>query len=400
MRVLSSLVRGLWQDCLELLALPWLVFIAYGARFRHRPVQVGLGPEPLLNNVSHAEALRRQGYSAETFVVTTYFITREFDHDFSSLGGLQRSLHCFRFAVRRYQMLYLYFNGGPLLETRWLWRWEPFLLSLARVKVVMLHYGGDIQEMSRCRNPRYKHALSQDYPSHRFRRARIAAQIDLWTRWADHIVAGCDAVDYLYHWDTLVPWHLSIDESRWDLPPVSEGPLRVLHAPNHRAIKGTATVIEAVERLRSQGRDIELVLLERVSNEEVRRVMATVDVVVDQLVIGWYGLFALEGMAARRAVLGYLNPEWIDLYGTHDLPMLNCRTVDEVASCLEGLTREAIRALGTRGREYVERRHSLAVIGEMFARINSGLGIRPSAGLPPDAPGRSASVALRAAYPG
>ena len=35
--------------------------------------------------------------------------------------------------------------------------------------------------------------------------------IDRWTTHSDHVISGCDWVDYMHHWDTLMSAHFSID---------------------------------------------------------------------------------------------------------------------------------------------------------------------------------------------
>ena len=137
-------------------------------------------------------------------------------------------------------------------------------------------YGGDVQEMSRSPNLLFKHALAQDYPLHRLRRSDIARRIDLWTQQADHVISGCEWVDYMYHWDTLMLGHFSIDTQRWAplagaAPAGASRPLRILHAPNHRAIKGSQFFIQAVDELRHEGLPLELVILERVPNNRCAR---------------------------------------------------------------------------------------------------------------------------------
>lgn len=61
-------LRALWIILLPLLIFP-LFFLALLSRFVKKPVDIGLGPHPLINNVYHKTALERRGYSAETSVV-------------------------------------------------------------------------------------------------------------------------------------------------------------------------------------------------------------------------------------------------------------------------------------------------------------------------------------------
>ncbi len=398
---------------LALLLAPLLFFIAFLCRFCKKSRDVGLGPEPLINNVYHKKALELCGYSAETFVSEVYFITDQFDIRadklfpanllLRTLGArwssryiyLLRYVYLFVLALRRYRCLYIYFNGGPLglLGARFgielLRKMEPFLYKLARVRVVVLPYGNDVQEMSRSPNPLFKHAVAQDYPGHRSRRQTVADQVDRWTKHADHIISGCEWVDYMYHWDTLMLAHFSIDVDLWKpvgQPPAgSSAKLRILHAPNHRAIKGSQYFINAVGELIAEGLDVELVLVEHLPNDEVRKIMASVDIVADQLIIGWYAMFALEAMAMEKPVLCYLRGDLKQLYmvagliAPDEIPIINCTplTVKEVIRDL-ATNRGKLPEIGRRSREYVIKHHSTQAVGQVFDAINRSIGIRPS----------------------
>jgi glycosyltransferase involved in cell wall biosynthesis len=234
--------------------------------------------------------------------------------------------------------------------------------------------------------------MAVDYPEHRFRRKRIASKIDLWTKYADHVISGCEWVDYMYYWDTLMLAHFSIDTDIWkpaephETPsPARVGKLKILHAPNHRAIKGTQYFLDAVEELRKEGLEIELNLLERVPNEEVKRAMASVDLVADQLIIGWYAMFALEGMAMEKPVLCYLREDLKELYvasgliAADEIPIIDCSpaTVKESIRNL-ALHRDKLPEIGKRSREYVIKHHSTQAVGRIFDDINRRIGLEPS----------------------
>jgi hypothetical protein len=208
---MKTWLRACAQSLFELFLTPLLLLTALVARFIPKRIDVGLGPEPIISHVYHKQAFQHYGYSAETFALSVFYITSEFDvrADQFLSGRLPGSkylgyLYLIALTLLRYRVLYFYFNGGVLGFSQWLWRLEPWFYKLANVKVVVMPYGSDVQEMSRSSNLLYKHAISRDYPRHRFNRQRIATKIDLWTRHANHIIAGCDWVDYMYHWDTLM----------------------------------------------------------------------------------------------------------------------------------------------------------------------------------------------------
>ena len=397
--MIKTTLRSSALYLLEMALLPILILVSILGRFSKKRIDVGLGPEPLINNVYHKMALQQYGYSAQTFVSDIYFITDKFDvrgdrllptrYRFLRLSFVY--LYLFIASLFRYKCIYIYFNGGPLGFGRLLWRIEPLLYKLAKVKMVVMPYGGDVQDLSRSPNLLFKNAMAVDYPEHRFRRKRIASKVDLWTKYADHVISGCEWVDYTYYWDTLMLAHFSIDTEAWrpvvqeSEDPPSQRALRILHAPNHRTIKGTQYFLDAVKELKEEGLEIELILLERVPNDEVRRVMASADFVADQLIVGWYAMFSIEAMAMGKPVLCYLREDLKDLYTAvglvtaDEIPIINCSpsTVKETIKNLV-LNRERLLEIGSRSREFVVKHHSIEAVGKIFDDINRSLGLKPS----------------------
>lgn len=378
----------------EALQLPILLVLALASRLARRPVDVGLGPVPMINNIYHKQALQQQGYSAETFVDSLYFITDEFDRKFIPrhrvVRVLVKILHLtFLAALFRYRCLYLYFIGGPLGATVLLWRFEPQLLRVAGIRTVVMPYGADVQDLTRAPNLMFRHVMGQDYPSFRHVRKNVATKIDLWSSQANHVISGCDWVDYMHFWHTLMLGHFSINTRLWNPTstsiPSQPRPFRVLHAPNHKKIKGSAFFVKAVEELRTEGRDIELVLVQKRPNHEIRALMADVDVVADQLIIGWYAMFAIEAMAMAKPVLCYLREDLKRLYidaglvEESEIPLIQC-TPATVTATLRRLMddREALAEAARRGPDYVQRHHSTESVGHVFAAINRSIGLLPS----------------------
>ncbi|MBN1943424.1 MAG: glycosyltransferase, partial [Phycisphaerae bacterium] len=225
---------------------------------------------------------------------------------------------------------------------------------------------------------------------------RIAAMVDLWSRRADHVTAGCDWVDYQTRWDTLMLAHFSIDPDalrkglepqlrEYEAAPNDDArPLRVVHASNHQMVKGTAALRRAVENLRQEGCPIELIEFYRTDHETVLREMALADVVADQFVVGWYAMFCLEALSLGKPVLCYLRRDLIDLYTyaglvePGEIPILNT-DVSSIESRLRELSRDRsqLRAVGSAGLSYVRKHHSTEAVGRVFDGINRSLGLEP-----------------------
>lgn len=389
---MMRLIKNLTLIFFELSWLPVLITLSIFARVWPKNMVVGLGPEPLINNIYHARALRKSGWSAETFVDSLYFITKDFDikliYRNRFLSRLARLIFLpFIFCIFRYKVLYIYFNGGGLYASRVIWIVEPLLYRIAGLKVVVMPYGGDVQDMQKCPNLSFKYAVDKDYPNHFRRRYIIRAKVWLWSRWADHVISGCDWVDYMQHWDTLCISHFSIDLEEWmpcSVSPRNGRALRILHAPNHKNIKGTQFFEEAVVKLKEEGIEIELIMVQGIPNTQLRALMESCDVIADQLIIGWYAMFAIEAMALGKPVLCFTRTDLEDLFvqanllQRGELPLINCTptTVVEVLRQLATSSSATFAELGERGRSYVERRHSLENVGAMFSDINVNLGLR------------------------
>lgn len=160
----------------------------------------------------------------------------------------------------------------------------------------------------------------------------------------------------------FVPYaHLDIND--W-LPVAKETPAVpvVLHAPSHRGAKGTRYVVEAVDRLKSEGVSLEFVLVEDISNAEARKLYERADLVVDQLLVGWYGGFAVEAMALGKPTICYLRQSdfvFLPEEMRSELPLIVATPADIYAVLREWLVhrRDELQMRGRISRRYVERWH-------------------------------------------
>jgi glycosyltransferase involved in cell wall biosynthesis len=389
---LKKPVKKIGGIFVEILMVIPCVCICIISRYVKKDIDVGLGPMPLINNVYHKTALIEAGFSAETFVNNTWFISDEFDLDLSKWftnGILKHFIPYYLFcrALLRYRVLFISFSGGPLvLKLFFLHVLEPIFYKLANVKIVAVPFGGDVQVLTHSNNLYYKHTIICDYPEFWKNYALTRKNIDRWTRHADWIITGGDCLDYMYHWNSLVLSGLSIDTRNWvpaeKAQHVESTKLRILHAPNHPAIKGTKALIRTIELLKKEGLELELILLEGVPNYEIRRAMEDVDLVADQFVIGWYGMFAVEAMAMGKPVLCYLRADLIELYVKagmvieDEIPLINTDLPD-IASRIRWAydNREELRIIGKKGREFVQKYNSTERVGRFFSEILSELGI-------------------------
>lgn len=85
--------------------------------------------------------------------------------------------------------------------------------------------------------------------------------------------------------------------------------INVIHASSNRAKKGTEYVIKAIDMLKTEGYKINLTLIEHMPNNKAIEYYKKADIVIDQLLIGWYGMFAMECMALGKPVCSYISED-------------------------------------------------------------------------------------------
>jgi len=368
-----------------------LLICAVFSRFTPKKIDIGLGPLPLINNIYHKKVFEKCGFTAETFVNQVWHITSKFDvradtHFLTKIPIIGIRLNTLRFVIWsffRYRCLVIYFNGGPLgvTSTFFLWRIEPLLFSIANIKTIVLAYGGDVQIMSRTKNLVFKDAQASDYPLHRLNHKKTIEKVDLWTSHGTHIIGGCEWVDYMHHWDTLMISHFSIDLNDWTptecVNSTNSKTLKVLHAPNHRKIKGTSHILTAIKELQDEGYAIELVLAEKLANHEIKELIKSVDLVIDQLIVGWYAMFAIESMSLGKPVVCNVRKDLEYLYRTvgllnpnEEIPLIHACPLT-IKSVLIDLCerKDELPSIGKRGQIYVQNHHSVEAIAKVFQKI-------------------------------
>ena len=192
--------------------------------------------------------------------------------------------------------------------------------------------------------------------------AHKRVRIERWARYADRIYAlNPDLLHVLPPNARFVPY-ASVDPRTWTpVLPANDVPL-VVHAPTHQGIKGTRFVLAALDRLRDEGVRFELALVEGLTRSEARRTYERADLVVDQLLLGWYGGVAVEAMALGKPVVCFLRQDDLGFlpHGMRDqLPVAEAdpSTVYDVLRRLITGGREQLADLGRRSRLYVERWH-------------------------------------------
>ena len=145
--------------------------------------------------------------------------------------------------------------------------------------------------------------------------------------------------------------------------------IRILHVANHGFFKGTRYLEAAIKQLKDEGAPIEFTLVSDVSNDEALELMRGSDILVDQLISGYFGQAALEGMALGKVVIVYLADPSLVL-APQECPLINANP-DTVYSVLKELIEApiALAAVGQLSRRYVENHYSIPALGHRLREL-------------------------------
>lgn len=158
-------------------------------------------------------------------------------------------------------------------------------------------------------------------------------------------------------------------------PFFKDGVAHIVHAPTQREAKGSTYILRALEELanRHKGR-FRLTLVENMDRRSALSVIATADLLIDQVLIGWYGGVAVEAMKMGVPVACFINDRDLGFIPTdmaREIPVLRINPFDvgeKIAAFLAD--RDMAAELAAKGAAYVGRWHDpKAVARQVFRTV-------------------------------
>lgn len=256
--------------------------------------------------------------------------------------------------------------------------WDIRLLKALGKKIFVTYQGDDARQGDYCRKHFAIHFTTQDDDFSLATDAARRRRISVFDRYADGMYSlNPDLMHVLPSRTKFVPYgHIELDDWKF-LPMRKEGPMRIGHAPSNRSVKGTHQILEAVEKLRDEGLNFEFVLIENVLRGEARKLYEGLDLIVDQVLAGWYGGLASEFMAMGRPAIAYIREgdlKFLPPGMAEDLPVISAGPgeITDVLRKWISTDRETLRAKGLECRRFMEKYHDPNRIAQIW--LNDYLG--------------------------
>ena len=246
---------------------------------------------------------------------------------------------------------------------------------------MVLPYGGDFYKYSEVLDPSLRHGLLLNYYESSKKEPKLKKINNYWLTNTDAMLSWYQ-FDGIGRWDILPACSFVIDTKDWISKKKYiakngfDGLVNIVHTPNHRGFKGTEFIIKAVDELKKEGLKINLKLIEKTPNSEVKRILfEEADILVEQIIATGYAFSGIEAMSTGLPVIaGLENPLYTQVLRRYsflnECPILSGSPENIKDQIRLLVTNPDLREkLGKANRKYVEKYHSYKTAGYMFEQL-------------------------------
>ena len=276
--------------------------------------------------VSRAE--RELGYQSDNVIYRGNYINYPSDYNLNisfkkrPFSSVYKTLKFFLGVVRKYDVFHFY-SGETII---------PFyldlpILKLFKKKIFFTFQGCDIRRSRVCLST-LKTSSCRECPGikckSRYSNFLKFLKLKIMLFFANKTFVLNPDLKLISPSSVMVPY-ASVNINKWKLSLSEEKKeIEILHAPTNRIIKGTKYLLLVISKLKEKRYPVRLKLIEKIENKKMINYCKSADIVVDQLLLGWYGGFAVEMMALGKPVICYLNKDFFDFTSfAADIPIVN-----------------------------------------------------------------------------
>jgi hypothetical protein len=153
---------------------------------------------------------------------------------------------------------------------------------------------------------------------------------------------------------------------------VNNKEITILHCPSNKQLKGTSYIHESLDRIIKKSRyPIKLILPTQkkqadgtpyaIDRYELFKLFQVADIIIDQLIIGWYGLQSIEGLLAGKEVICYVDEKLKSyIYPQCPIHLADAANIDRIISeCIENVMRNGKPTYKQEQIKWVEKYHTI-----------------------------------------
>jgi len=327
-----------------------------------------------------ADHLKTESLTISLLPKEHYSTFYDYEFHFAGKNALYRwsvSLFNFLRCLFRYDMFH-FFSGETLLPRK-LRHFELMMYKLFGKKVVMHFVGCDIRSLD------YSHwkaihiqeylAGADAFPKSEAWQQKLIKDAE---QYADSILVSTPDLKEIIPEATYFPVLLDLDKYLDELNEIQvekrSDEIVILHSPSnlyHTRTKGTDYIIPALKEIAAMPQyNVRLILPSEKDKSrstpypstryELFKYFKEADIVIDQLITGWYGLLSVEALAAGKEVICYVDEHLKpNLFPGCPIEIANVNNLEEVIiKCIEKI-KAGIQLSQEKKIEWVRRYHTI-----------------------------------------
>lgn len=214
------------------------------------------------------------------------------------------------------------------------------LLKLRRIKIVLLCCGDDVEYIKAGESGLLKNYMfkNEDLPKKKY----YSSCED---RLINYLCAKASIKIIPTMYDYYLPWKFSKFKNKvtdviplaCDFEPVkikdikktNPRAIRILHGINRRDVKGSKYILSALERIRLEFDNVEVVTPERLSQKEYLDLFSTIDISIDQCKCHSYGMNAIYSMFHGHVVMAPADIHHCETFKITSSPVISITANEE-----------------------------------------------------------------------
>lgn len=316
---------------------------------------------------SYTRVLKKRGYKIDFYGIGHSKFGMPVDY------ALEFSLNIF---VLAWQKLVFFFKLLPKYDIWHLNCMEAFffyplnllILKILGKKIILTFRGSDVRTdldflpqslYSKKKNwPAYYQKMKKLNRSWAAFKRRLRMKIFI--SFADQVaLTGPFLASSVTRYDKIIPYARDLSKLLKIKSLFNRDKIVIFHSPTVMDVKGSEYILASLNNLKKKYQKIEFRMPLNLKNEDLIQQMAKADIVIDQLLVGWYGGQAVEAMALGKPVISYIHQPYFNLVDfAAEIPVVNSN-VWTLEKDLEMLinNRAWREELGKKGIEFVKKYH-------------------------------------------
>jgi hypothetical protein len=285
--------------------------------------------------IEHYSKFIREHYSEQieaTSFVKYYVPKKHFETHYTYMYNFREKnaiygwiVSFYIFIISLFKFNIFHFFSGETLLTRKLRKFEFIIYKILGKKIIMHFVGTDIRSVDYIlwkEKHIYEYLTGNiDYPKSVHWQNRLIKDS---LKYADSIIVSSPDLKSVIPSAIYYPVMIDIEKTTKEL--LSNHNLRkdnseivILHAPSNPQMKGSQIIHDILKKFKHNHKeynirleltaDTETPYAERYSTSRYRlfQLYNEADIVIDQIIIGWYGLQAIEALVAKNQVISYVE---------------------------------------------------------------------------------------------